>query len=186
MLPNAGTPQHHSGTWDSISTTHLGSRLLKLRTYALPPLRMMFANVVFIVGSRHCSYVHSELLPPITLLLRKNCVAFILVSSTTAHQPTLRGIYSIRIPKSIFRLISVISQFANCPTCFLLTCAEATMFHSDTSQLAVEFSIRQAVCNQIISNASSNLVTWLCKLLRPIGLLLSGSPRIVMSFLAAT
>jgi hypothetical protein len=46
MLPNAETPQHHSGTWDSISTTHLGSRLLKLRTYALPPLRMMFANVV--------------------------------------------------------------------------------------------------------------------------------------------
>ena len=31
-----------------------------------------------VVGSRHCSYVHSELLPPFTLLLRRKTLSFYL------------------------------------------------------------------------------------------------------------
>ena len=85
MLPNAETPQHHSGTWGSISTYSLGLSATQIKDLCAAASKNDVRTCSLIVGSRHCSYVYEKLLPPITLLLRKNCVAFILVSSTTAH-----------------------------------------------------------------------------------------------------
>ena len=82
------------------------------------------ARLQFNVGSRHCSYVYEKLLPPFTLLLRLNCVAFILVSSTTAHLSTLGGAYMPHISVLSFKhnaqANTSTSPFclvsANCPT----------------------------------------------------------------------
>ena len=128
-----------------------------------------------LAGSRHCSYVHLELLPPFTLLLRKNSLSFylsefqVLLTSllwegkAQANLSATQVLYAYS-SASLSYLLYIVN--ANCPTFLLWFAPEGV--HVDSSQLALEFSIRTArSSNQIISKASSNLTTRLCKLLRP-------------------
>jgi len=139
-------------------STRLGSRLLKLRTYALPPQRMMFANVV----SRGKSALF--------LCLRKTASTF---HFTTAKK--LRSFYFSEFHdcslayfgRGLLQLLAYPSQSfgyllyivnANCPT--YPTLLPTRMFPPDgycfhvslnkrgiSSQLVLEFSIRHWVNN---------------------------------------